>query len=349
MGNRLEQLLELWFHKKDDCQWILATIFETQGSAYRKAGAKMLINSNGQSFGLLSGGCLEADLMHKAQKCLASGENVIAIYDMQDDADISWQLGIGCGGVVKVLLQRVDKSNSYQGLTLLRDNLINRVKCYYQQSLTSHSTVINECNQVLTPEQFKERNKLLTAETFTSKITPRPAIAIMGAGTDAQPLVNIAHSLGWHISLFDSRVNYGRSAYFKKADEIIKAPYKTLSNCGFLNNADVIIIMNHSITLDAEALLVSDQTQALYIGMLGPEHRTKRVLANAGLKLSSLRKPFFNPIGLDLGGELPESIALSILSQAHAYIEQASALPLSEKVDNSINNNIQQKMSSVAS
>jgi xanthine/CO dehydrogenase XdhC/CoxF family maturation factor len=343
LGNRLEQLLELWFHKKDDCQWVLATIFETHGSAYRKAGAKMLINSHGQIFGVLSGGCLESDLMRKAQKCLFSGGNVIVIYDMQDDVDISWQLGIGCGGLVKILLQPIDKSNNYQDLMLLRDYLNNRVTCHYQQNVTDNNATKNRFNQVLTPHQFNQSNKLITSDIFISKIIPKPAIAIIGAGIDAQPMVNIAHSLGWHISLFDSRVNYGRPSYFTNADEIIKQPYRNLTDCNFLNNADVIIIMNHNITLDAEALLVSEQTQALYIGMLGPKHRTEKVLKHARLTLHNLKKPFFNPIGLDLGGELPESIALSILSQAHAYIEKTSALPLCAKGGN----DIQHKISSV--
>lgn len=364
MSNRLEHLLDFWYHKKDACQWILATIVETKGSAYRKAGARMLINSLGKSFGLLSGGCLEADLIRQAQKCWLSQSSKIVVYDMQDDTDISWQLGIGCGGMVKVLLQPIDASNNYLDLLLLRENLLNRVECYYQQSLSEHIININKnkklntpviCsfnpNQVISKEKMtnndhavkhqfklqnnpkdKSQNKLQDkTKTFTSKIKSRPSIAIFGGGTDALPLVNMAHSLGWHISLFDSRVNYARPAYFKNADIIIKQDYPTLSKCQYLNNADAIIIMNHNLTLDAKALLLSEQTNALYVGMLGPQHRTERVFSEAGITRAELNNPLCNPIGLDLGGELPESIALSILSQAHATIEQSSALPLSNR------------------
>ncbi|NQY65797.1 MAG: XdhC family protein [Alteromonadaceae bacterium] len=350
MSNRLEHLLDFWYHKKDACQWILATIVETKGSAYRKAGARMLINSLGKSFGLLSGGCLEADLIREAQKCWLSQKCKIVVYDMQDDTDISWQLGIGCGGMVKVLLQPIDASNNYLDLILLRENLINRVECYYQQSLSEPITNTNKglnqpvistfnANQVISKDQMTHNNLTVKPQidlqdktkTFTSKVTPRPSIAILGGGTDALPLVNIAHSLGWHISLFDSRVNYARPAYFKNADKIIKQDYPSLSECQYINNADAIIIMNHNLTLDAQALLLSEQTNALYVGILGPEHRTERVFSEAGITRKQFNKTLFNPIGLDLGGELPESIALSILSQVHATIEKTSALPLTNQ------------------
>ncbi|RHW78056.1 XdhC family protein [Colwellia sp. RSH04] len=346
MNNRLEQLLAYWFDKKDDHQWVLATIYETQGSAYRKAGARMLINSNGQSFGLLSGGCLEADLMRKAQKCLSADNSLIVVYDMQDDADIAWQLGIGCGGVVKVLLQPINKANNYQDLPLLRERLNNRQSCYYQQDIPVRTLSESQSNKVHTLEEFEQISQPLPTNIFSTKVTPKPAIAILGAGIDAQPVVSIAHTLGWHISLFDSRVNYGRAAYFQHADKIIKRPYQELHDCELLMEADVIIIMNHNITLDAEALLISEKSQARYIGMLGPTHRTDKVLAKAGLALSDLKKPFYNPIGLDLGGELPESIALSIMSQAHSTVEQASALPLNHQI---IEHNITSKISSFAS
>ena len=156
---------------------------------------------------------------------------------------------------------------------------------------------------------------------FTSKIKPQPAIAIMGGGTDAIPLVNMAYTLGWHIRLFDPRVNYARPVYFKNANEIIKKPFNELHDCDLLNNADVIIIMSHNIHLDAEAILVADNSNAQYLGLLGPKHRTKKVLERAKVGYKKLNKQLLNPVGLDLGGELPESIALSILSEAHSLIE----------------------------
>ena len=335
MNNRLEHLLEFWFDKKDTCQWLLATIIETKGSAYRKSGARMLINSLGQSFGLLSGGCLEADLIRQAQKCWLSGTSLIVTYDMQDESDISWQLGIGCGGLVNVLLQPIDETNNYLDLLRLREKLLNRQPCYYRQSLNDNALQKinvegnNSINHVLTEQQLNEESSVTPVNSFIKKIMPRPAIAIMGAGSDALPLVNMANSLGWHVSVFDTRVNYGRASIFKNADQIIKQPYDTLSSCPHLQQANVIIVMNHNVNLDAMALSASKDSNALYVGLLGPEHRTQKVFKELGIQQQQFAKPLFNPVGLDLGGELPESIALSILAQAHACIEQATAVSLS--------------------
>lgn len=327
MGNRLEYLFEQWFDQKDSCQWVLATIVETKGSAYRKAGARMLINSNGQVFGLLSGGCLESDLMLQAQKCWSLNKDIIIVYDMQDETDITWQLGIGCGGMVKVLLQSVNSSNNYLELLTLREKLNNRCVCFYQQTPRLDLHEINKSqNAVKINLDINNNNQLEYISNdsliFTSIIKPRPAIAIMGGGADALPLVNIAYTLGWHITLFDPRVNYARRTYFKHANQIIKKPFNELYDCDLLNNANVIIVMSHNVNLDAQALLVADKSNASYLGLLGPKHRTLKVLEKANIEYNQINKPLFNPVGLNLGGELPESIALSILSEAHAFLEK---------------------------
>jgi xanthine dehydrogenase accessory factor len=316
MSNRLATLLANWFPKKDSCQWVLASIIETQRSSYRKAGAMMLINSLGKSYGLLSGGCLEADLKRQAQKCWQEETNLTVCYDMQDDSDIAWQLGIGCGGLVNVLLQPINRDNNYLDLLTLKNQLDNRSACfYYINTFNTHAK-----NQVLSKADS-------SLEPLVA-IKPAPALVIFGGGIDAQPLVKIAHTLGWFICLVDSRTAYARPAYFKEADLVINQDYDELAQNLLLPKADAIVIMHHNVSLDARALqLVKSQNNlahASYLGLLGPQHRTEKVLAQAQLLSTEFPSKLANPIGFDLGGELPESIALAILSQAHAAIEQAS-------------------------
>ena len=324
MSNRLAALLASWFPQKDSCQWVLASIIETQRSAYRKTGAMMLINSVGKSYGLLSGGCLEADLMRQAQKCWHKNTNITVCYDMQDDSDIAWQLGIGCGGLVKVLLQPIHIDNNYLDLLTLKSQLDNRNACFYHIDTFNTEGESQSNNQVL--------SKYISALEPLVVIKPTPALVIFGGGIDALPLVQMAKNLGWFICLVDSRTAYARAAYFKDADTIINQDYDSLAQNLLLPKADAIVVMHHNVSLDARALqLVNSQASlanASYLGLLGPQHRTEKVLAEIGLTSSDFPNKLANPIGFDLGGELPESIALAILSQAHAAIEQASGKSL---------------------
>jgi xanthine dehydrogenase accessory factor len=331
MSNRLAALLANWFPEKDSCQWVLASIIETQRSSYRKAGAMMLINSLGKSYGLLSGGCLEADLKRQAQKCWQGETNLTVCYDMQDDGDIAWQLGIGCGGLVNVLLQPINRANNYLDLLALKNQLDNRSTCFYHiDTFNAHAK-----NQVLS--KYDSSLEPLIA------IKPAPALVIFGGGIDAKPLVTIAYTLGWFICLVDSRTAYARSAYFQEADLVINQDYDQLEQNLLLPKADAIVIMHHNVALDARALqLVNRQTTlaaASYLGLLGPQHRTEKVLKKAQLLSTDLPCKLANPIGFDLGGELPESIALAVLSQAHAAIEQASGKSLGY-FTSTINSNI---------
>jgi xanthine/CO dehydrogenase XdhC/CoxF family maturation factor len=323
MSNHLNALLSAWFAQRDSCQWVLATIIETQRSSYRKRGAMMLINSLGQTFGLLSGGCLETDLMQQARKCWLNKTNITVCYDMQDDSDIAWQLGIGCGGLVKVLVQPIDINNNYLDLLQLKTQIDNRTPCYYAVD-TANSSVATK-NQVLKSNLSGDKN------IFT--ITPTPALVIFGGGIDSQPLVCMAHTLGWLVCLVDSRTAYARTAYFKNADVIINTDYASLATNPLIPKADAIVVMHHNIILDAKALQLTQTIDRLsgaqYVGILGPQHRTKQVLTQVKLLSKNLPSKLSNklasPIGLDLGGDLPESIALAILAQAHAVIEKASA------------------------
>jgi xanthine/CO dehydrogenase XdhC/CoxF family maturation factor len=308
---------------------VLATIIETQRSSYRKRGAMMFINSLGKTFGLLSGGCLEADLMQQAQKCWLNKTNITVCYDMQDDSDIAWQLGIGCGGLVKVLLQPIDISNNYLDLLELKTKVDNRILCHYAVDTAISCNVTNTCaatkNQVLKSHPTDNKN------VFT--ITPAPALVIFGGGVDSQPLISMAHTLGWYICLIDSRAAYARVSYFKNANIIIHDDYSRLSANPLLPKADAIVVMHHNILLDAKALqltqTINSLSSARYIGILGPQHRTKKVLEQTKLLSTSLPSKLTNklasPMGLDLGGDLPESIALAILAQVHATLENASS------------------------
>lgn len=322
MSNQLHSLLNIWHEQKNQCQWVLATIIETHGSSYRKAGAMMLLNDLGKSFGLLSGGCLEADLLHHAQKCMQLAQSIEVCYDSQDESDITWQLGLGCGGIVTVLLQPITPENNYLDLDNVLNQLNNKHNCHYKITLTDNK----QHNQLTSAHQ--ETTCISKNKAILLTLKPVHHIVIFGGGLDSQPLVKMAHILGWHITLIDKRQAYARRVSFKEVDLILKDDYSSALVQTELNQADAVIIMHHNVKLDTEALLSLYTCKAKYIGILGPQHRTEKLVSENQIMLSKLSAPLANPIGLDLGGDLPESIALSILSQAHAVIEDKTALAL---------------------
>ena len=335
MANRISQLLSHWTENRDKHLWVLATIIQTDGSSYRKAGAMMLINDMGQYFGLLSGGCLESDIMRQARRCWDNHQNRIIEYDMREEEDLAWQLGIGCGGMVRILLQPVHKDNDYLKLDQLNNCLEQKQKVEYHQQIDEGLPL----NKVL-PIAYKlqtlaaSMQKNGATDSFVQQLSPAPLLAVFGAGVDAKPVVSIAAELGWLVLLIDHRVGYAKTEYFTKAKQIIRQPINELHDAKWLTQIDVALVLTHNIKLDAAALKLVQNSSAKYVGLLGPTHRTDRVLDIAKLTRNDLTKPLANPVGLRLGGELPESIALSMLAEAHAELEKADGLSISGVLNN---------------
>ena len=326
MSNRFQDIVSQWHQQKDDVDWVLATIVQTKGSSYRKAGAHMMINSLGQSFGMLSGGCLEADLKRQARKCWTTNQSQVVCYDMSDESDIAWQLGIGCGGMVRVFIQPINQANSYHHLHLVHQAFIDNQSIDYQLTVNDVDA-LNQC--VFTTQNLEKSSSFDEAtQCFTSHLKSKPRIVIFGGGIDSLPLVSLMKTMAWNITLIDARSNYARPSVFKSADTIINQSYQSLTKHPALINCNAIVIMHHNIEYDAYAIKLAQSSPATYVGLLGPTHRTERVFEQRCLDDISLRCPLTNPIGLALGGDLPETIALSIVSEIQAHLSQTSATPL---------------------
>ena len=328
MASDLTDILSIW-SKDRDLDWVLATLVCVEGSSYRKPGAIMLINGFGQYYGMLSGGCLEADIVLKSSQVLNDGKARIIRYDMQDESNISWQLGIGCGGCIDILLQPVNKKNHYLALDQVLDQLSQGKTCHYLQGMDelSKTKIIENSNQQRFFSDYAiTRNQ--EGQWFVNLLKPNPHIAIFGGGIDAIPLTNFARELNWQVTLCDPRSAYARDKNFPSANTIIKNPIPSLKGCEWLNKIDAAVIMHHNIKLDAQALELLQTSSARFIGMLGPGHRTQRVVAETSLNGSQLNTPLHNPIGLDLGGDSPSSIALSIVAQIQSVLNQTSAQSL---------------------
>lgn len=338
MSNQLSQLLQQWYPRRDSTEWVLGTVYKTEGPCYRKAGAMMLYDGLGQQFGLLSGGCLESDIQTHARKVMQTGEAVTLCYDGSDEDDISFQLGIGCGGKVHILLQLVNRENDYLCLDSVLQSLADRNSGEYRQFLPSVSrdaegmeTVQSAKSAVgegcpLTLSLFEPcENAGKTGLTsgngitcFTIAVNPEPHLLIVGGGVDARPVVSIARELGWAISMCDPRPANARADVFGRSLMILRDLDESLADYCMAKRVDAVIVMTHNVGMDAAAISILHQVSGLkYMALLGPSTRKAKVLDVANVDEKGMSVSLSGPAGFDIGGELPESIALSMLAECH--------------------------------
>ena len=331
MSNQLIALLSQWQLHKSQTQWVLGTIFKTQGPCYRKSGAMMLFGGDGQQLGMLSGGCLESDIQKHATKVMATGQSLTISYDGADEDDVAFQLGIGCGGTVHILLQIVNQDNHFQYLDEVLAALQRRDRVSYQLQLPQKGEA-NTQNQLLVVGVDKtglfedDSGKYLQVA-----IEPQPHLLVVGGGVDARPMVAMAAQLGWTVSLWDPRPANARQVYFALASHILKGEVSELADFCRTQKVNAAVLMSHHIGLDAAALKVlSNHPMLQYLALLGPESRCQQVFAHAGLKVQQLAHlAVSGPAGLRLGGQLPESIALAILAECHAVLCGADGVSIS--------------------
>lgn len=283
----------------------------------------MLFGGDGQQLGMLSGGCLESDIQKHARRVMHSGKSLTVSYDGSDEDDMSFQLGIGCGGTVHIQLQPVAKDNHYQQLDKVYQALKQRQSCQYIIDLAQAGFEFT--HNRFTADVQTQKTQMLEQQGRTQlsiAVTPPPHLLLVGGGIDARPVVAMATQMGWQVSLFDPRPANARREHFLTADNIVNCDIKQLGQYSIHHKVDCAVLMSHNLTMDAQALsALVDNNQLKYLALLGPKNRRADVLQKAGLGEQQLPPiGLHGPAGFDIGGELPESIALSILSQCHAQL-----------------------------
>ncbi len=333
---------------------VLATVVKLQGSAYRRPGARMLLLDSGQSIGLVSGGCLEGDLHEKAQSVLQSGSPRLITYDSTGDDDLLWGYALGCAGRVHVLLERVPPQAGagymdFLGTTAERGEPCVVITClswtgppplgtgvhfamspdsFYCEagtakdlyaSLMEDATSALRSGHSITVVRSAETG---TGEFFVEAIPPPLPLRIFGAGADASPVCRLAHALGWNVTVIDGRAAYLREENFPLADRLLLAHPETIGDHIVLSPGDAAIVMTHNFNHDIQILKVLFHSPVWYIGLLASRGKTDlllRQLERDGVALNPDDvKRLHTPIGLDLGAETPEEIALAIIAEIQA-------------------------------
>lgn len=339
--------------RKTGKQTALATVVHVEGSSYRRPGARMLIEDDGQLTGAISGGCLEGDALRKALLVITEKRSKLVTYDTMDDDDAKFGVGLGCNGIIQVLIEPIDDADSNNPIQYLkrinekRQNAVlvtlfslrDKKAAQYgtclllkeDGNLFEHTPVLKDvliadANEVLATQASSFKNYIsddhdLTA--FIEVIKPPVSVIIIGAGNDVMPVVDMADILGWETTVIDGRANYAKKERFASACQVLVAkPEKALEQIT-IDEHTVFLLMTHNYNYDKAVLAQLLQKNVSYIGMLGPKKKRERVLnelKDEGFSFTEQQlSVLHSPVGLDIGAETSEEIALSILSEVKAF------------------------------
>jgi xanthine dehydrogenase accessory factor len=328
----------------------LATVVGTQGSTYRRPGARLFITEDGETVGLVSGGCLERDLFEHTQ-LMQDNQAKIVTYDHTAAEDILWGFGLGCTGTVQVLVERLNLPND--PLTFIaqcwRDRISGVLVSVIQTedkaiqlgaclTLTSDSVcvlgetepdlieaLIPDAQAVLQDQQSAVNQYQLATRPVTvllELIRPPVSLMIFGAGQDAVPISEFAKALGWHVTVVDCRANPLSHERFAMSDRVILTRRERLDRLA-IQPETVAVILSHNYYDDLEALRALLPSFVRYIGLLGSKQRTQRLLQELDCTDVQLAK-LHAPVGLDIGAETPAAIALSIVAEIQAVLSDRS-------------------------
>jgi xanthine dehydrogenase accessory factor len=333
---------------------VLGIVLETAGSTYRKPGALMLIAADGNYAGLLSGGCLEGDLREHANSVRESGAPRVISYDLRGPDDLLWGLGVGCEGAMKILLMRAGGSNDWQPLAHLTGALAAHrrtavaIVVESNESTAPAGTVIlpntdaNADTRARSGIQMALADSALTGwvgwldatepatKIFALPLSLPPRILLLGAGPDTLPVVDLSTRMGWKVTLVDHRPAYAQPSHFPDAERVVLARPDEFASSLDLSAYTAAVVMSHHLPSDLAYLRVLASSAIPYVGLLGPAIRREKLLSDLGEAASALRPRLRAPVGLALGGRAPESIALAIVAEIHAFVHDARGRPFSD-------------------
>ncbi|MBP7143139.1 MAG: XdhC family protein [Opitutaceae bacterium] len=305
----------------------LATLVTVRGSSYRRPGARLLLTAQGVRTGSISGGCLEEDVLQHARTVLATGKPVVVTYDTTEENDLLWGVGLGCHGIVEIFIERLSHRPAW--VDALRENQARRrtTRLWVQYRggvLSEHGTHLAGGDLDAPP-----------GDVFIQSIRAPVALHVLGAGDDARPLVQFASQLGWRVTVADPRSAFATAARFPLAHQVAVMPPSGASEALAPDGDSAAVIMTHHYVHDLPLLGAVLPLPYFYIGLLGPRKRADRLLHDLEAKgqrfTPEQRARLHGPVGLDLGGDAPEMVALAIISEIAAVRNSRDARPLRER------------------
>jgi xanthine dehydrogenase accessory factor len=365
--NDLHAVLDTWRRLDGlNADAVLATVVHVSGSAYRRPGARMLIVPDGRRVGSISGGCLEGEITRRAAWLTRSGRPVVRAYDTTSDNAGAWEFGMGCNGIVQIMLESVKAADTREMLDFLDTHRHSRQaavvatvvrtdaradvqvgdRLLFDEAGVAGGTLIGstlerEVRQRASSAMSEETScfaRIGTADVFIECVRPPVPLLIFGAGDDAVPLATIAKQLGWHVTVADGRPSYAKAERFPGVDRIVTLRPADLCYGLEIDPDTVVVMMTHNYALDVRLLPRLLDAGPRYLGLLGPRARAEMLFADVGVS-----PPAFvhAPVGLDIGGDTPAITALSIAAEIQAAVSDRAGGMLRGR-DSAIHSSLQE-------
>jgi xanthine/CO dehydrogenase XdhC/CoxF family maturation factor len=335
----------------------LATVVKVRGSSYRSPGARMLITDDGKWVGSISGGCLEGDALRKARQVMADKTPFTVTYDTREESNQNLGIGLGCNGVIDVLIEPIDYNDinntahffenilslntpvalatvfasTEKGQTgkkiLLKPNSEQPTSADQPLEKLIHADLLNVFESKKS-EAKKYGHGENETEVFIELIQPAVSLIIFGGGFDARPVSQLAKSLGWTVSVTDECVAHIAPLFFPSVDKLSLCQRNFIDRDFDITPYTACVLMSHNYEYDRDVLKKLIKTETPYIGILGPRKRFDKMLTefqSEGIQLTTEEfSRIHSPIGLDIGAEAPDEIAISIVSEIQSKFSNRS-------------------------
>jgi xanthine/CO dehydrogenase XdhC/CoxF family maturation factor len=320
---------------------VLVTLVHAEGSSYRRPGAHLLVGPDGEHSGTISGGCLEAEVVRKAAWMVRGGA-IVERYSTLFDDTAEMPFGLGCGGIVDLLFEPAETPECYALLEAMEASLSGaemRIATWLPEAgrPLARAVFASDAKLIFVSESLSAAeiaSAVVTNESsgirpgdshvYLDKLFPPRRLFVLGAGDDAKPLVTMAALLGWDAIVADGRPQLARPERFPEAQRVLTT--STVANLR-ITSADAVVIMTHSYQQDRALLtgLLGSSVSPGYIGLLGASHRSSLLISEAAATLGSsvaeCCERVWAPVGLDLGGDGAEAIALAIVAEVQAWMQ----------------------------
>ncbi len=332
MTNEIKQLFQIaasW--QLSGKNIILATVVHLEGSSYRRPGVRMIISDHGDSFGAVSGGCVEIEIRKQAQSIFKNGKAKIMNYD--------GRFRIGCEGIITLLLEPLVITNEILEtfVSVLKERHSFNTDSFFYNTVGEHNhigTLLTIRNKTFSLNPSFNIEKIADQACLSQTFQPIFQLHIFGAEHDAVHLCKAANLLGWEVNIVASPDEEKTVEYFPGANQLITPLFDALDTSAY-DKQTAVVLMTHSFNKDVQYLIALKDIQPAYFGLLGPIHRRERVISKF-LEYCPETSPEFleqlhAPAGINIGAENASEIAISILAEILSLTRNQKPMALKDK------------------
>jgi len=347
--------------REDGDEAVVVTVADVEGSAYRRPGAKMLVGADGEPVGAVTAGCLEDPVTELSMDVLSAGESRVEVFDLMDDDEDTWGLGLGCNGIIDVLLEPLDASWDRPLERLAAGEAVTVLTVVGSESpdvAVGDRTLVHGDGETEpvpdsdpVPDGVREaageaigtvhgRGKATTVDVPTDDgtvtvlvdgLAPVNRLLLFGSQPDIHPVCRLASAVGFEVTVHSPRGARDADA-FPDADRVATGHPSTLPDSVVAPADTYAVVMSHNLIDDRLAVeTLLEGTTVPYIGLMGPRERFEEVREGSDVIAGGALDRIATPVGLDLGGGEPVEIAFSIVSEVLAVSNGRDGRRLKEK------------------